>query len=349
MPNRLVINRLDRITLVTKGGRFTAAHPELRDGVVEVVKAGGDDWYDDFWRFITRTPDDDIPADWIAAFSETVEKAKANNYPASRGPFAGPHNSFPIKTQQDVYDAARLVGHAADKAAVKARIIRIARSKGFSLPKSWTNKVKKADFFAVFKAWVAGDESDVFEPEDGEDIEKAKANTMHSHDHAHVSSYGYSYSHNHAHDHMDGCAPDSDEHGTSETAHAHAHVSKAGEADVNFDEMVANLQGLKEEVDAIKASLSKAEEDKADAQSAMADAVKKAEEAEAARSAAVAESVAKDADVAKAKAEAEEAKQKLVDASRQPMTAAPDVKKAKKNMSDMSFDEALHLALHGEN
>lgn len=51
--------------------------------------------------------------------------------------FAGPHQSFPIRTQQDVYNAARLVGHAANPAAVKAAIIRIARRKGFSLPDSW--------------------------------------------------------------------------------------------------------------------------------------------------------------------------------------------------------------------
>lgn len=61
-----------------------------------------------------------------------AERAKV-----SAGDFAGPHRSFPIRNQQDVYDAARLVGHAADPAAVKAAIIRIAKRKGFSLPKSW--------------------------------------------------------------------------------------------------------------------------------------------------------------------------------------------------------------------
>jgi hypothetical protein len=39
MPNKLYVKRLDRITLVSRDGRFKAKHPELRDGVVEVVKA----------------------------------------------------------------------------------------------------------------------------------------------------------------------------------------------------------------------------------------------------------------------------------------------------------------------
>src|SRR5579863_9606367 len=59
--------------------------------------------------------------------------------------FAGPHQSFPIKTQQDVHNAARLVGHADDPAAVKARIKAIARRKGFTLPKEWQDEDDKAD------------------------------------------------------------------------------------------------------------------------------------------------------------------------------------------------------------
>jgi hypothetical protein len=38
MPNRLIVNKLDRLTLVSKG-RSRAKHPALRDNVVEVVKA----------------------------------------------------------------------------------------------------------------------------------------------------------------------------------------------------------------------------------------------------------------------------------------------------------------------
>jgi len=53
--------------------------------------------------------------------------------------FAGPHKSFPIKTQQDVHNAASLIGHADNPGAVKSRIKAIAKKKGFSLPKSWEN------------------------------------------------------------------------------------------------------------------------------------------------------------------------------------------------------------------
>lgn len=55
--------------------------------------------------------------------------------------FAGPHQSFPIRTQQDVYNAARLIGHADDPEAVKRRIIAIAKRKGFAIPDAWKDKV----------------------------------------------------------------------------------------------------------------------------------------------------------------------------------------------------------------
>lgn len=59
--------------------------------------------------------------------------------------FAGPHQSYPIKTQQDVMNAARLIGHADDPDAVKAAIKRIAKRKGFKLPESWEEEDKKDD------------------------------------------------------------------------------------------------------------------------------------------------------------------------------------------------------------
>jgi hypothetical protein len=58
--------------------------------------------------------------------------------------FAGPHESYPIEVPQDVEDAAGLVGHAADPAAVKAKIISIAHQMGpefvAKLPDSWTGE-----------------------------------------------------------------------------------------------------------------------------------------------------------------------------------------------------------------
>ncbi len=51
--------------------------------------------------------------------------------------FAGPDQSFPIQTQADVDAASHLVGKAKDPAAVKARIISIAKRKGLTIPKAW--------------------------------------------------------------------------------------------------------------------------------------------------------------------------------------------------------------------
>src|SRR5690242_995432 len=66
--------------------------------------------------------------------------SKAERDAMDESDFAGPHESFPIKTQADVHNAARLIGHADDPAAVKAAIIRIAKRKGFSLPASWADE-----------------------------------------------------------------------------------------------------------------------------------------------------------------------------------------------------------------
>lgn len=56
--------------------------------------------------------------------------------------FAGPHQSFPIRNQDDVNSAARLIGHADDPEAVKRKIIAIAKRKGLSLPDSWQEDKK---------------------------------------------------------------------------------------------------------------------------------------------------------------------------------------------------------------
>lgn len=54
--------------------------------------------------------------------------------------FAGPHESFPIKSQEDVDHAAHLIGHADDPEAVKSKIKSIAKRKGYSVPDSWKGK-----------------------------------------------------------------------------------------------------------------------------------------------------------------------------------------------------------------
>ncbi len=52
--------------------------------------------------------------------------------------FAGPHRSFPINSQEDVEDAARLIGHAEDPTEVRRNIIKIAKKLHLKLPKTWT-------------------------------------------------------------------------------------------------------------------------------------------------------------------------------------------------------------------
>lgn len=59
--------------------------------------------------------------------------------------FAGPDRSFPITSQAQLDAAAKLIGHAADPAAVKKKAIAIAKRKGFKLPDSWQEDDKKDD------------------------------------------------------------------------------------------------------------------------------------------------------------------------------------------------------------
>lgn len=351
MANKLVMQRLNRITLVEKTSHKTPAHPELRSGVIEVVKAT-DDWYQDFADFISQCPEDDIPEDWCEAFEASrVEKAKGKNYPDSQGPFAGPHNSFPIRNQSDVYDAARLVGHAANPAAVKARIIAIARSKGYSLPKSWTSgksTVKKADFFAAARSFFFGEDSGVVVEDDetpqGDpvDVQKA-ANPMHAHTHAHLSSYGYSYSHNHDHGHRDGVTPNSDNHDTHETAHAHQHVSKAGDSVTpeQLDSLLADLKGLSEDLGRLKAARESSDQELASLKEQVTEVTK-------ARDEAIAKLQTAESEKTQAVEKATQLETQLKDAGRQPMVGGPvtEVEKAQPKITrDMKFNDAFALAM----
>jgi hypothetical protein len=67
-------------------------------------------------------------------------KGKRDKAPKST--FAGPHESFPIETQTDVDAAAKLIGHADNPEAVKARIKEIAKRKGLKIPSSWLGDSK---------------------------------------------------------------------------------------------------------------------------------------------------------------------------------------------------------------
>lgn len=79
----------------------------------------------------------------IASTDEAVQQeyekyySQADRDQMDDADFAGPHKSFPIRSQIDVHNAARLIGHADNPDAVKAAIKRIAKRKGFSLPDAW--------------------------------------------------------------------------------------------------------------------------------------------------------------------------------------------------------------------
>ncbi len=62
--------------------------------------------------------------------------------------FAGPDRTFPIRNQDDVKNAARLIGHAEHPDAVKAKIISIAKRKGLTLPASWQEDDKTEERMA---------------------------------------------------------------------------------------------------------------------------------------------------------------------------------------------------------
>lgn len=332
MPQQMFVEKLHRLTLVRKG-RGVAKHPDMREGVLEVVKSEETDpldgavydWYEDFAAFIRDTPADDVPEDWELAFAEresatlsNKESAKKKNYPDGAGPFAGPHNSFPISSQHHVYAAAKLIGHASNPAAVKAAIIRIAHQKGYSLPKSWQKKTQKAEetplkpevvdaaLAALRTALLpegevpqvpevieepkvsstpAEPETPVVDAGEGDDTLRAeKASTKaqpHNHDHAHASTYGYTYSHGHVHG--DTGHADAEDHSTSETLHAHVHVAKSD--DHELDGLLADVAGLKQDLDAsraevetLKAELASVQEAKTAAEDKQASAEVKAQD-----------------------------------------------------------------------
>lgn len=71
----------------------------------------------------------------ISNYSNRWPAAKRHNLP--KEDFAGPNETFPIRTQKDVRSAASLAHHAKNPEAVKRKIIAIAKRKGLKVPKAW--------------------------------------------------------------------------------------------------------------------------------------------------------------------------------------------------------------------
>lgn len=86
----------------------------------------------------------------VLTYNRDWPAAKREKLPASD--FAGPNQSFPIKTQADVKAAASLAHHAKDPAAVKRRILAIAKRKGLKPPAAWKEGTTNASHSAIHQA-----------------------------------------------------------------------------------------------------------------------------------------------------------------------------------------------------
>lgn len=87
--------------------------------------------------------------DQVEAFYQAKwTKAKRDAHPEAD--FGDPKGrKYPIKDQDDVDSAAKLIGKAANPAAVKKRVIAIAKRKGLSIPDAWKdNNVKEKQNYA---------------------------------------------------------------------------------------------------------------------------------------------------------------------------------------------------------
>jgi hypothetical protein len=89
----------------------------------------------------------------VATFREWTASERED---APEDDFAGPGKSFPIKDQDDVDSASRLIGKASDPDAVKARIIKIAKRKGLTIPAAWKAD-DRAEMSADDPALIAAD------------------------------------------------------------------------------------------------------------------------------------------------------------------------------------------------
>ncbi|QBD76177.1 hypothetical protein EPA93_09210 [Ktedonosporobacter rubrisoli] len=97
-------------------------------------------------------------ARWTAQARRAYHQAHPEN-------FAGPEASFPIKDAQDVRDAARLHGQAAQPEEVKRKIIAIARRLKLehALPQAWSTEDGQPPASSVKEAHIQLDEAQIIE------------------------------------------------------------------------------------------------------------------------------------------------------------------------------------------
>ncbi|EPZ47642.1 XkdF-like putative serine protease domain-containing protein [Alicyclobacillus acidoterrestris] len=153
---RLIDGEVIETSIVDIPASYQADFQVIKSPVVATFDAELKEWktVDQNDVIVAMLNDDDI--DWInamvdgfgiddddtAQFAKRYYSQKERNS-MSEEDFAGPHRSFPIKDQEDVDNAARLIGHAKDPDAVKRRIIEIARRKGLKIPEAWKENANK--------------------------------------------------------------------------------------------------------------------------------------------------------------------------------------------------------------
>lgn len=218
-------------------------------GQLREEAAPGAAWAHDWYETITEAAlagllegraIDTIQREYLPLYEAKFEKpghyTKKDREKIADEDFAGPGDTFPIVTQQDVHDAARLIGHAADPAAVKRKVIAIAKRKGFSLPDAWQSKSKAKesampDQNATQAAASASGTTDATATTESTTTTPTTAPAlneanMHSHAHQHdgmADGYPMTYTHEHAHGH------DSNEMAMhdSREAHRHGHAAES--------------------------------------------------------------------------------------------------------------------------
>lgn len=168
-----------------------AFSPESAEHAVRFAKNG--DWID--WPLYTGALTPTAANPWNQVATRTAETARVlirvagirqkgmdlgppeggmDREDIPTGDYGDPDNKkFPIVTQASVDDAASLIGKAANPDAVKARIIAIAKRKGFTIPDAWQEEASARSAFRMASddvacaagiqqqiAWLMGCESD---------------------------------------------------------------------------------------------------------------------------------------------------------------------------------------------
>ncbi len=135
--------------------------------------------------------------------------------------FCGPHRTYPVKTQEDVTNAARLIGHADSPESVKKCVIGKAKTHGWSIPDAWQEEGKKAEERAMTAQQTLTRAAN-HEPMKGK----------HSHSHPAYGSQGDDGNHEHDHEHGKSGEPDNNHEPSDQHEHQDA-AERTAEGTIN--------------------------------------------------------------------------------------------------------------------